>query len=191
MSTRFKSISGVSVVLALALSACASKSSDIRVETVVDPKADLGGYKSYAWLDQAGAIKDPKQAWTPVGFDVIQELQFLTDQQLRERGMQFAAMPGPDAPPAVQPDLLASFLIVVDMEAQKEEIQKRYGDSADLSNLHEGGLVIALVDPDSGKAVWAGTALGQVKADRTDAEAKERLKLAVEKIFETFPREKE
>lgn len=191
MIRRFMSISRGCVALALLLSACASKSSDIRVETVVDPKANLSGYKSYAWLDQAGAVVDPKQAWVPVGFDVIQELQFLTDQQLRDRGLQFAAAPAVDAPPASEPDLLASFLIVVDMEAQKEEIQKTYGDAADLKNLHEGGLVIALIDPDSGKAVWAGTALSQVKADRTDAEAKERLKLAVEKIFETFPRSKE
>jgi hypothetical protein len=185
------SISRGCVALALLLSACATdKGAEIKVETLVDPKANLSGYKSYAWLDQAGAIMDPQQAWVPVGFDVMQELQYLTDQQLRERGFEFAN-PRTDAPAAAaEPDLLASFLIVVDMEAQKEELQKRYGDAADLTNLHEGGLVIALIDPDSGKAVWAGTALGQVKPNRTDAEAKERLKLAVAKIFETFPVEK-
>jgi hypothetical protein len=190
MST-FMNISRGCVVLALLLSACATdKGAEIKVETLVDPKANMSGYKSYAWLDQAGAVMDPKQAWVPVGFDVMQELQHLTDEQLRQRGYEFANSHA-DAPAAAPgPDLLASFLIVVDMEAQKEEIQKRYGEAADLTNLHEGGLVIALIDPDSGKAVWAGTALAQVKPNRTDAEAKERLKLAVAKIFETFPVEK-
>jgi hypothetical protein len=170
----------VAFVLSLALSACASKGTDIKVDTVVDPKANLSGYHSYAWFTQDSALKDPNQAWAPVNFDIYQELQYLTDHELRDRGMQFA-------PETVKPDLYASFLVVVNMNAQADAIRKRYGDKADLTNLHEGGLVIALIDPASDKAVWAGTATAQVNPKRTDAEAKELLGKAVHKIFETYP----
>jgi predicted small secreted protein len=184
-STGIGRLVAVSLALAIALplAACATdKGAGIKVKTLVDPKANISGYKSYAWAEQDNALKDPNQAWVPLNFDINQELQFLTDQELRQRGFQFAAE-------NAEPDLYASFLVVVNMEAQAEAIKKRYGETADLKNLHEGGLVIALIDPETDRAVWAGTATGQVKTDRTDAQAKELLTEAVHKIFETFPAE--
>jgi hypothetical protein len=187
MNTRQINIARVAVAWALALSSlgCATdKGAGIKVKTIVDPKASLSGYHSYAWSDQDAALKDPEHAWVPVNFDINQELQFLTDQELRQRGMQFASE-------TAEPDLYASFLVVVNMDAQADAIRKRYGEAADLKNLHEGGLVIALIDPRTEQPVWAGTATGQVKMNRTDAQAKELLGEAVHKIFETFPREKQ
>jgi hypothetical protein len=174
----------LSLSLALPLFACATdKGAEIKVKTLVDPKSSLSGYKSYAWAEQDNAIKDPNQTWVPLNFDINQELQFLTDQELRGRGMEFAAE-------TAEPDLYASFLVVVNMASQSEALRKRYGEGADLENLHEGGLVIALIDPATDRAVWAGTATAQVNTKRTDAEAKALLTEAVHKIFETFPLEK-
>jgi hypothetical protein len=174
----------VAAALALPMAACATdKGAEIKVKTLVDPKSKLSGYKSYAWAEQDNAIKDPNQAWVPLNFDINQELQFLTDKELRGRGLEFAAE-------TAEPDLYASFLVVVNMQSQAEALKKRYGDSADLQNLHEGGLVIALIDPQTERAVWAGTATAQVNPKRTDAEAKQLLTDAVHKIFETFPLEK-
>jgi hypothetical protein len=174
----------LAIALVLMLSACATdKGAEIKVKTLVDPKSNLSGYKTYAWAEQDNAIKDPNQAWVPLNFDINQELQFLTDQELRGRGLQFAAE-------TAEPDLYASFLVVVNMESQAEALKKRYGEAADLKNLHEGGLVVALIDPATERAVWAGTATAQVNPKRTDAEAKQLLTDAVHKIFETFPLEK-
>jgi hypothetical protein len=173
-----------SLAFALSLSACATdKGAEIKVKTLVDPKSNLSGYKSYAWAEQDNALKDPNQAWVPLNFDINQELQFLTDKELRDRGLEFAAE-------TAEPDLYASFLVVVNMESQAEALKKRYGEDADLKNLHEGGLVIALIDPQTDRAVWAGTATAQLDPKRTDAEAKALLAEAVHKIFDTFPLEK-
>ena len=66
-----------------ALSACATAGKDIRAVTVVDPKVNLDGYKTYAWLGGVGSVHDPKGLWTPVGFDFDSEIRFLVDTELR------------------------------------------------------------------------------------------------------------
>jgi len=50
-----------SALLVLVLVACASPlTQDIKVDAEADPKANLAGYNTYAWLGSAAILNDPK-----------------------------------------------------------------------------------------------------------------------------------
>jgi hypothetical protein len=169
----------VPVLVAALWGGCAAAGSDIRVETLHDPKTDLAGYHSYAWVGALEVLKDETGEWSPVGFDLSSEVRLLIDEQLRERGLVFGGE---------QPDLLVGYVLVVDTGAQLDELKKRYGDDLVLDNRHEGGLLVGLVDAETGKAVWVGAATAQLKKKRTDDEARERLHIAIDKLFDELPR---
>ena len=76
------------VTLMVLLSGCATGvTKDIMVKTDSDPKANLAGYKSYAWLGSAAIVFDDKGRWEPPQFDADAEIKFLIDRELRNRGM--------------------------------------------------------------------------------------------------------
>ena len=56
--------------LFLSITACTSPLvKDIEVDAEADPKANLAGYKTYAWLGSAAILYDPKGRWEPPQFD--------------------------------------------------------------------------------------------------------------------------
>jgi hypothetical protein len=167
------------LVLASLAGACASAGADIKTETLLDPKANLAGYKTYAWVASVQILKDDQGQWAPVGFDLDAELRSLINRELGEHGLAFAE---------ANPDLLVGYVMVIDTAAQLAELKQRYGEDIDISNRHEGGLLVALVDAQTGKAVWVGAATAQLKQKRSDAEARERLGIAMDKLFEALPR---
>ncbi len=148
-----------------------------RIEAVLDPKTDMTGYKSYAWAPGLAALKDPEGKWSSVGFDMDSEIRFLIDQELRKQGMSFAE---------ASPDAVITYALVINMDAQAEELKKVYGDKADLSKLQEGALLIGVIDPSSKKIVWAGAARGQVLETATAESAKARLVKVVTGIFQFY-----
>lgn len=158
----------------LALSACASAGQGIKAATIVDAKTNLAGYKTYAWLSSAEVLKDPNGAWVPVGFDVDKEVRWLIDNQLRDKKMSFAAE---------SPDAYVMYILGVDMNTQAEKIKEVFGEEADLKNLTAGALVIALVDAQTGRAIWAGKAVAQTNVKLSDQQVRARLAAAVQKIF--------
>ena len=68
-SRMYKLCSTFLSALVLGLAGC-STHSDIKTDTVVDPKTNMKGYKSFAWLGSISALRDPNRQWTPVGFDI-------------------------------------------------------------------------------------------------------------------------
>ena len=166
-------------LLAVALGACASVGADIKAEAVVDAKANLKGYKTYAWLASMGVVKDPKGTWKPLGFDVDAELRFMIDKELRGRGM---------TPVEQTPDALVVYLVLASTDAQPQNIKQWFGKDADLANKEAGALIIGIADPQTRKMVWAGAAIAQGRKGRTPEEARTRLGIGVKKIFQLFPR---
>src|SRR4051812_37161366 len=102
--SRFLSVASLGV--ALCLSCASTPTSDIRVHSAADAKANLAAYKSYAWDLNAGVIQDRTGAWVPKDMDTQSEVQFLIDKELRDRGMTVAQQ---------SPDLLVSMLIAADV----------------------------------------------------------------------------
>ena len=167
-------------LLFLFLTACASTlTQDIEVDAEADPKANLAGYKTYAWLGSAAILYDPQGKWEPPAFDADAEIKFLIDRELRNRGIKEVA---------VNPDLIVGFAAGIDMEAL-ELVESKETKLEVLENVPKGALVVVLLDGATGIPVWAGAARGNVQQEISSDDVRKRLDYAVTRMFKLMKRE--
>ena len=112
------------------VSACSSSAStsDIKVQSAADKKANLAGYKTFAWLETDSVVVDRTGVWAERDFDTRTEIQFLVDQALRRRGLTVSQG---------EPDLLIDLSIlaeVQDVEEKKVEDEKKKVEEANEQN---------------------------------------------------------
>ena len=162
------------------ISGCASTSvtKDIMIETDVDPKANLSGYKSYTWLGAAAILFDEQGQWKAPQFNVGTEIKFLVDRELRAAGM---------SEDAVNPDLVVAYSVGIDMDSMEIKTDPE-NDLEVLKNIPQGGLTVILVDAQTGLAVWAGVARAELQDTPTIETSKKRLDYAVSEMFSKLPR---
>ncbi|MDH3947917.1 MAG: DUF4136 domain-containing protein [Gammaproteobacteria bacterium] len=166
-------------LLFLFITACASPlTQDIEVDAEADPKANLAGYKTYAWLGSAAILYDPRGKWEPPAFDADAEIKFLIDRELRNRGIKEVA---------VNPDLIVGFAAGIDMEAL-ELVENKETKLQVLENVPKGSLVIVLIDGSTGNPVWASAALGNVQQEISSDDVRKRLDYAVTQMFKLMKR---
>lgn len=160
-------------VMALLGVGCATVTKDIKVDAETNPQADLGGYKTYAWIGSAQIINDPRGQWEPPQLDADAEIRWLIDRELRERGFTEVN---------ANPDLLVGFAAGINMEAL--ELVKDPEKKTDmLKNVPKGALVVVLADAATRVPVWLGTATGDIQ-EKPDVEtARKRLDYAVSEMF--------
>ena len=158
------------------LSGCATLTRDIRVETETDPGIDLAAYQTYGWLLSAEVVNDPNGNWEPPGFDADAELRFLINKELRGKGLKEVAR---------QPDLLVAFAAGINMEVF-EINTKSESEMYTLKNAPKGALVVIMIDSTTRNAVWAGSAVGDIKTDRSSTEVSKRLAYAVKTMFAKY-----
>ena len=160
-------------VMLLFLSACATLTEDIQVETETAPGVDLSIYKSFAWVASAQIVNDPYGNWEPTDFDADAEIKFLLLKELRKKGLVETTR---------NPDLLLVFAAGVDMQ-NLEFVEDSKTHLSSLEEVPKGALLVIMVDSQTGRAVWAGIAKGDVKSDRTNEEVRKRLAYAVETML--------
>jgi len=170
----------LSLLGAVVLAGCASTSltKDIQIDSAADPKVNFNGYKTYAWLGAATIINDPEGQWEPPGFDADSEIMFLINRELRARGMSETTS---------NPDLIVTFAAGVDMEAMELKVEPE----TEIESLVEaplGGLVVALVDSETGFIIWTGLAVADVLETPDLAASKARLDYAVKALFKQLPK---
>ena len=163
-------------VTALLLSGCATLTKDIDVQTETAPGVDLSGYKTFAWVASAQIVNDPQGNWEPPAFDADAEIKFLLLKELRAKGLEQTTR---------NPDLLLLFAAGVDMQ-NLEYVKDADTKMKSLEEVPKGALLVVMVDTAKGRAVWAGIAEGDVKADRSTEDVRKRLAYAVRKMFETW-----
>lgn len=169
----------ITALLVLFLTACASPlTQDIEVDAEADPKANLAGYKTYAWLGSAAILYDPKGKWEPPEFDADAEIKFLIDRELRKRGMQEVA---------VNPDMIVGYAAGIDMEAL-QLVEDKESKIQMLENVPSGSLVVVLIDGSTGNAVWAGAAVADVQQEISSDDVRKRLDYAVTQMFKLIKR---
>ena len=170
------------LILAIAvivLAGCSSvPTKDIQSEADADPKANFSGYRSYAWAGSAAILNDPQGQWEPAAFDADAEIKYLIDREMRKRGM---------VEDSVAPDLVVAFAAGVDMQALALKVDPETG-IYNVENVPQGGLLVVLVDSESGFVIWAGLATAEVQESPDVNTAKGRLKYAVTKLFRQLPR---
>ena len=161
------------------LSGCASTSvtKDIMVKTDADPKANLSGYSSYAWLGAASIVFDDKGQWEPPQFDADAEIKFLIDRELRDHGM---------TEDSVNPDLIVAYAAGIDMDSMEMKTDPET-DLEVLENVPVGALSVILIDAGTELAVWAGVATADIKEDATPETTRKRLDFAVSEMFSKLP----
>lgn len=169
----------LSLVGLLLVAGCSSvPTKDIVVDAEADPKANFSGYTSYTWLGSAAILNDPAGQWEPPTFDADAEIKFLIDRELRKRGK---------SEDSVNPDLIVAFAAGVNMAALELKTDPETEMSA-LTNVPLGGLLVALVDSETGFVIWVGVATADIR-EQTNAEvAKARLDYAVTKMFRMLPK---
>jgi hypothetical protein len=164
--------------LMLLVAGCASVTKDIRVDTDMDPKANIKGYSTYTWLGSAAILYDPEGKWEPPQFDADTEIKFLIDRELRKHGMTESA---------VNPDLIVAFAAGVDMATMEIKIDPE-SNLETLRNVPMGALTIALIDGKTGLAIWAGVATAEIQENPGQDVIKKRLDYAVTSMFKKLPR---
>lgn len=158
----------------LLLVGCSSAHKDIKVDAATDPKANLSGYKTYAWLGSAAVLNDPNGQWEQPQLDLDGEIKYLINSELKKLGMT-----------KVKPenaDIAVAFFVGVDMAAEQLK-QDPESKTEMLKNIPEGALVVAFIDAETGYAVWVGKATAEIQQDRSNEEVKERLRYAVTNMF--------
>ena len=162
----------------LLLAGCASSvTQDIKVEADSDPKANLAGYKSYAWLGAAAIVFDDQGRWEPPAFDADAEIKFLIDRELRDHGM---------TEDTVNPDLIVAYAAGIDMDSMDIKVDPESGLEA-LEEAPMGALTVILVDAETGLAVWAGVAVADIQENPSTETVKQRLDYAVSEMFAKLP----
>jgi hypothetical protein len=166
----------VSVVL---FSGCAAvPTKDIRTDAQADPKTNFGGYKTYAWLGNAVILNDPQSQWKIPSFDASAEIKYLIDRELRKHGMSESYS---------NPDLIVAFSAGVDMANLKLKVDPETKMNM-LSNVPAAGLLVVLVDRQSGFTKWAGVATAEIQKNPSTRTAKGRLDYAVTELFKKLPK---
>jgi len=167
------------VTVAMLLSSCASTlTKDIAVDAQADPKANFSGYKTYAWLGAAAIINDPQGQWEPPAFDADAEIKYLIDRELRKRSI---------SQNSADPDLIVAFAAGINMDALELKVDPETKINT-LENVPRGGLVIALVDSESGFVIWMGMATADVLESPDAKTVKARLDYAVTQLFRKLPK---
>jgi hypothetical protein len=172
---------GTLAVVAIAvvlLSGCTSTSQfkDIEITTEADPKTDLSGYTTYTWAAAAALISDPDREWTPVNLDIGAAIRFAVDRELRSKGLTEVVS---------APDMLVIYAVGVDMKALNVTIDE---DNVErFEEVPKGGILILLVDPESRRAIWAGSAVAELLEEPDQELTEKRIDYAISEMFDDFP----
>jgi len=161
------------------VSGCSSiPTKDIVIDTQADPKANFSGYKSYAWLGAAAIVNDPYGQWEPPAFDADAEIKYLIDRELRKRGI---------SQNSVNPDMTVAFAAGIDMNALGLKVDPETKIDM-LAKVPQGGLLVVLVDGQSGFVIWAGAANAELQQSPDAKTVKARLDYAVTQLFRKLPK---
>ena len=150
---------------------------DITIETEADPKVSFSGYRTYGWLLTLDVLNDPEGTWQPPAFDANAEIVYQVNKALRARGMSENSS---------DPDMLVAFAAGADMDALKLQ-DKPDTKITTLESVPRAGLVVALVDSDTGFVTWVGVATGEIR-NLDEATAKKRLEYVVKNMFKQIPK---
>lgn len=146
---------------------------DITIVTQADPKINFDGYTSYTWAGSLSILRDPTGQWEPPAYDADAEIKYLIDRELRKKGLMESS---------TNPDLIAAFAVGVDTEALKLKVDPET-DMEVAEEVPAGGLLVVLIDADTGFVAWAGVATAELMEKPDTETAKARLDYVVTKML--------
>ncbi|WP_257454240.1 DUF4136 domain-containing protein [Archangium lipolyticum] len=187
----------VGALLVLGFTAC----SGIKTSTNYDPNAvqALGTFRTYSWL----AMKDG--ADTRIYNPIIQSrVQQAVDQELASRGYK-------KVEPGENPDFKIGWHGAIQDKVEAETINRFYGYAWDpwydpfygpvayggsglvpetvIREYQQGTLILDVVDADSNKLVWRGSAQTRLSENMNAEKSQKLINGAVDEMLERFPPE--
>jgi len=172
-----RNLSVILIVLLLFAGCATVPKKDIKINTQADPKANFNGYKTYGWLSGAAIVNDPQGQWEPPSFDADAEITFLIDRELRKHGM---------SENTIDPDMIVAYAAGIDMDVLELKVDPNTKMEL-LENVPQGGLVIVLIDRQSGFVIWLGVATAEIQESPDTNTVKARLDYAVTRLFKELP----
>jgi hypothetical protein len=177
-------VSGVLLVIG-ALTGC----SRYTIHSDYDPAANFRGLQTYAW--QPGAqrsVGDPRVNDAQVDSTVRR----VVDDELHAKG--FTKLTSGRA------DFLVDFSASVRDKSNTVNVGERYTSGgvwqtaswyADTAHYEEGVLVLGILDPQTGKLMWRGTAVGIFDPTASADTRDERISGAIRDLLKSFPPQRE
>ena len=162
--------SALAALLIAGLTACAP-TSDIKVETVRNAKADLKGYKTYEIIKESGAVDETKKEEELKGVDVDAGLKEMIRETLAKKGKTEVT---------ADPDFYVAYLFGTDMDALEVKLDKE--GEATIKTIPAAAMILMLVDAETGSIIWLSTAEAEYK-NLPLKEKRERMKFAIEKML--------
>lgn len=161
------------LVVSSLISGCAQfPTHDIVIDVEKNPRVDMAGYKTFAWMAATTVLNDPEGKWQPLDYDLKKEVEFLITRELRKRQVSEVRS---------NSDLLVTYFIGVDMAAVKIK-EARRDEMRLLQKVPKGALFVVLLDPATGHVVWASRAKAELKFLEASI-AKKRLDYVVTNMF--------
>lgn len=163
------------VILLMTLAAAAGCSS-ISVSTDFDSNADFAEYKTFGWMEETESGE---------GYDysglLDDRIKSAVDKQLQDKGLMKATT--------------NTDLFVVYHAGKKQQLEVEdwgYGGwwgvgGGDVYTYEKGTLIVDLVDADTKKMVWRGTAQKALSDDPSTSERDAAIGEAIQKMFENYP----
>ena len=106
--------SAIAALLIVGITAC-TPTSDIKVETVRNAKADLKGYKTYEIIKESGVVDDTQKAEDLKGVDIDAGLKKMIRETLAKKGKTEVT---------ADPDFYVAYLFGTDMDALEVKLDK-------------------------------------------------------------------
>ena len=158
----------------LAFNGC-TETSDIKVASQKSSKADLSGYKSYAWFVSANVLVDDNAQYVARGYDVDAYVKNAIQQQLDKKGK---------LEDNSEPDFLLSYISGLNMDSVIEKVDEE--GKAYLKTLPKTAIAVVMIDGSNGRLIWTGVAKGEFLDKLSDEESRERIDYAIKKMFSDF-----
>jgi len=175
---RFVPAIALGLLTSALLAGCASPlTKNINVDSEYDSVVDFSGLTTYSWLASAQIVNDPQGQWEPRGFDADEEIRFLINREMRQRGFTQVEK---------NPDVYVAFLAGVNMEALNLKKDPKTKLRV-LTKEPEGALAVVLLDAESSEAIWGAVAGDKVDTKYSIEDSKKRLDYAVTKMFARWP----
>ncbi len=177
MITLFRTLFILATFITISVtSSCATLTSDIEVESHANPDVNYDSYKTYAWAGSAQIVFDPVGQWEQPTLDMDEEVRFVINRELRNRSINQVDR---------NPDLFVAFAAGIDTTILELK-EDPNSDKKVLTNVPKAALLIALIDADTGYAVWLGYAVGDVQQQQTIDNIRKRIDYAVSEIFKPY-----